>query len=275
MRLLKRIISKLRVKEVHIEKVMAIPPQTGMLHGKRILLIGGSQGIGRAIAERLIQSEAKVVIVSRREIRPDDALALDSVEYIKGDISVIDRQNTILEAAIKILGGVDILINCAGIQSKSELQGKGFLDISVDDWDMVMSVNLKGIYFMCQVYAKYLISKGKQGNIINICSVTGLKPRATPYGISKWGITDITKALGAILAPFGIRVNGVAPGMVNTAMLNRLFKDAPDNYYRNDHPDGRCACTDDIANVVLFLASDYSKHVAGEVIVCDGAEINS
>ena len=273
MRLLKKIISKLRIKEVHIEKVMAVPPQAGMLHGKRVLLIGGSQGIGKAIAERFIQSEAKVVIVSRREIGLDDALA--SAEYIKGDISLIDKQNTILEEAIKILGGIDILINCAGIQSKSELQGKGFLDISVDDWDMVMSVNLKGIYFMCQVYAKYLISKKEHGNIINICSVTGLKPRATPYGISKWGITDVTKALGTYLAPFGIRVNGVAPGMVNTAMLNRLFKDDPDNYYRSDHPDGRCACTDDIANVVLFLASDYSKHIAGEVIVCDGAEINS
>ena len=79
MRLLKKIISKLRIKEVHIEKVMAVPPQAGMLHGKRVLLIGGSQGIGKAIAERFIQSEAKVVIVSRREIGLDDALA--SAEY--------------------------------------------------------------------------------------------------------------------------------------------------------------------------------------------------
>ena len=137
-----------------------------------------------------------------------------------------------------------------------------------------MNVNLRGIYFMCQAYARYQIGKKCSGNIINICSVTGLKPRTTPYGISKWALTDITKGLGKALAPKEIRVNGIAPGMTNTDMMRYEFRSEPENYYRADHPDGRCASVDDIANIALFLASDYSKHVAGEVIVCDGGEMN-
>lgn len=270
-----RVLSKLKKTEVLIEPVMAAPPSNEMLKDKGVLVIGGSRGIGSAIAVRLSQAGAKVVVTGRNEEELKDLVAKTQIyNYIVMDVGIIENQKDTLSMAERFLGEVNILVNCAGVQSEHERNGHGFFDIDTEDWDYVMDINLKGIYFMCQTYAKHQIDKNIHGKIINICSVTGLKPRTTPYGISKWGVTDLTKGLGALLAPYGIQVNGIAPGMVNTQMMQKELLSNPNNVYRADHPDKRCASVEDIANIALFLASDYSKHIAGEVIVCDGGEIN-
>ncbi len=274
--MLKKLVNKMIKRETHIEQVMAAPPSHEMLKDKGALVIGGGSGIGYEIARRFIQSGAKVAIAGRNQERLRAASEkLGNIGYIVLDIADTACHRTKLEEAIEKIGGsIDILVNCAGIISEGELKGRKFLQISKQDWDSVMDINLRGTYFLCQKYAQIMTDCKARGKIINVCSITGLKPRLTPYGISKWAEVDITRAMGITLAPYGIIVNGIAPGVVHTGMMEGRMNKSFDNYYDLSSPDRRDACVEDIANIALFLASDYAGHIVGEIITCDGGKTN-
>ena len=252
------------------------PPASDMLKGKTALVTGGGSGIGKAIANRLSQAGAAVVICGRNKNSLEKCCAEAAgrdIRWLVMDVSHVEEQEQKLMEAEKLLGeNIDILVNNAGMISEGERRGADFLSILPEDWDSVMGLNMKGTYFMCQNYVRRCIHHGKSGKIINICSVTGLHPRSKPYPISKNGIIYFTRALAPMIARYGVTINGIAPGLTSTDLVSSLIPDR-NNIYREDHPDKRAATPDEIANIALFLSSEYSSHMSGSVLVCDGGKL--
>ena len=167
----------------------------------------------------------------------------------------------------KKLGPVNILVNCAGVQAP-----KPSLEITEEDWDRVMNINLKGHFFNTQYVAKSMIARGK-GNIISISSMQAktVANNQLVYGLSKAGISQMTKILAKEWAGAGIRVNAVGPGSVPTALNAEMYKN-PETLKRTLSliPMGRRAVPEDVSNVVMFLASDLSSYMTGQTIFVDG-----
>lgn len=167
------------------------------------------------------------------------------------------------QEALKLTGKeIDILVNCAGVQ------GGAFGYESEELYDNAINTNLKGTYFLSQVVARYMKDMHIKGNILNIASSSSLRPAATSYTISKWGIRGLTLGMAKILAPYGIVVNGLAPGPTATPMLRK--NSSEDNLYRAESPIGRFATSEEIANMAVILVSDMSRTIVGDIIYMTG-----
>ena len=246
-----------------------------LLEGKNAIVTGGSQGIGAAISLDLAQEGANVCLTYRKH--KDEA-----IEYAKQitamgrkalalqcDIASFKEAEGVVKAALDEFGRLDILVNNAGMN----WDGVSW-KMSEEQWDRVLEVNLKG-YFNFTRHTAPLFKDQKYGKIINITSINGLRGKfgQTNYSASKAGIIGYTKAVAKELGAFGVNVNAVAPGLIETAMLRE--SDARDKII--DLAMGeivlkRVGQPEDLANVVSFLASDKSKHVTGEVIKVDGGQ---
>lgn len=238
-----------------------------ILKNKKVLITGGSSGIGRSIAEKCLATGADVIITGRNIER----LELVSKELNNSRLNVLEwdvRDSKITDEKIKkvieVLGGLDIVFNNAGVYTD-----KGFFETEGTDFEQVMESNVKGLFFIAQSTSRYFIDKKQRGKIINIGSIRGIQGASEPYGISKWGVMGLTKGLGKELAKYGIIVNGIAPGVTATA-INEI--DARKNAYYRQSKDNRVALAEEIAEIAVFLASDAANHIIGEVIVCDGGE---
>ena len=238
--------------------------------GKNVVVTGGGQGIGKAMAHRFATEGANVVI---GDIDPEkaDAVAREmshlegNVIAIKLDASVKADMEALIEQATARFGPMDILINNAAIVMRAS-----FLDLTEEDWDRTLSVNLKGPFLCSQAFAKSLIEHKRKGKIINfasICSVV-INPHATlcAYEVSKAGIVMLTKRMAYELAPHGINVNAIAPSIVKTRLLK------PENAEKllRHLPMGRIADPEDIAGTAVFLASKDSDYVTGTTVFVDG-----
>lgn len=239
-----------------------------ILSGKRIIVTGGSLGIGFAIAKRFIDSGASVLITGRNEVDLIKACAqissgkLHWMRWDAADVSVADKN--IIEAENILGGSIDILVNNAGI-----LIGESFPDVSEAGWDKVYSVNSKGLFFITQsITRRWLGVKESAGvrKIINISSTSGFTPGAYPYRMTKWDVVGMTKGLALNLAPHNIIVNGIAPGRT----AGRMLRIDQDNVCDPDIPVGRSALPEEIAELALFLAGDTSNYIVGQTIICDG-----
>ena len=239
------------------------------LAGKVALVTGASRGIGRAIALAFAGDGADLAITARRvqslqetaeEIRVRGRRVLPLGWDIRDTSQVAER----LAEVKRKLGGLDIVVNNAGVVRGDVANPVPSLEA---DWDYIMEINLKGLYFLCQGAAKVLKEQGT-GIIINMASDAGLRAAPHPYGISKWGVIGITKGLAKELAPHGIRVNAIAPGPTATSMMNWHpggSLEAP------ALPLGRLSLPEEIAGVALFLASQDSAAVIGQTIVVNSA----
>jgi len=251
------------------------------LTGKGAIVTGGSKGIGQASAFRLTEAGASVMITAT-----DMKAANETVEKIrsrggKAEAMHADVQNAadagkVVEATVHAFGGLDILVNNAGIYPLSPA-----LDITEETWDRVLNVNLKGLFFYSQAAAREMIRAGHRGKIIMMASTDSLHPtrEEAPYGASKGGAFMLTKNLALELAPYNILVNAVGPGNIMTpgslAMraehiasgrdIEELDKD-----FRGRLPLGRVGKSDDVATVVLFLASAAADYMTGSMIIVDG-----
>lgn len=158
-----------------------------------------------------------------------------------------------------------IFINNAGVW-------KSFrpLETSEEEWDSVVNINLKGLYFMMQQEASYLLSKNKEGKIINITSVEGIRTDFNPYSASKWGANDLTRGLAKQLACKGIIINAIAPGVALTNINQKLKETAKDNDYFPTHRTGRFTKAEEVAELAAFLSSDAANNIVGQVIAVDG-----
>ena len=242
------------------------------LEGKIALITGGSRGIGKATALGFARAGADVVIASRKlpdlekvaeEIR---GLGRESLA-IAAHVGRLEDINNLVTKAVEKFERIDILVNNAG----TNLNLDSALDTQERAWDAVMNLNLKGLFFLSQAVARVMKAKGG-GCIINVASMDGIRPGMLPvYSISKAGVIMATKVMALEWAQFGIRVNVVAPGLVKTR-FSEYFWNNPEVWegWVSKIPMQRPAEPEEIAGMILYLASDAAGYVTGAVITVDG-----
>lgn len=245
------------------------------LTGQVAIVTGARRGMGRTHALTLAKAGAKVVV---SDISLEDCeKVVKEIEKEKGeglavkcDVSKKGEVDEMVKKTVKKWGSLDILVNNAGI-----CQFKPFLDLTEEEWDRTININLKG-YFLCAQAAVKEMAKKKRGVIVNIASVAmgqqGIGfPNIAHYCASKGGIVGITEALAVELAPLNIRVNAVSPGMIDTPMVDPVMKDPQqEKGILARIPMHRMADAQEVSNLVLFLASGESSYMTGSTVVVDG-----
>ena len=255
------------------EKISKVPipvlrDSQKMLDGKVALITGGSSGIGYGIAEQFLKSGCKVIIagtnIQKLKKCQQNLAQYGCVKYIILNVLEIDKfKEKIREAAMLFEENkIDILVNSAGkiVYSK-------FMDIGAEEYESVMDVNVKGVFFMSQAMGEYMIDNGIQGHILNISSAASLRPAWTPYQISKWAIKGFTLGLADMLLPYGIVVNAIAPGPVATPMLGKSVNDTIE---LSSAPSGRYALPCEIAALAVFMVSDFGNLIIGDTFYITG-----
>lgn len=238
-----------------------------ILKDKKILITGGTSGIGKALAIKCL-NEGAVVTITGRNLEKLKGIAKEinnsNLKIIEWDIANIDTIDNKMEKVINNMNGLEILFNNAGIYLD-----KNYLEIQENEYDKIVNTNLKGVFFLTQNYIKYLKQKNAKGKIINVVSVRGYQGAWEPYGISKWGLLGLTKGIAKKLVKEGIIVNGIAPG-ITASGINGI--NPQENSYDASALDNRVALAEEIAEIGVFLASDATNHIVGQVITCDGGE---
>ncbi len=246
-----------------------------LLEGKNAIVTGGSQGIGAAIALELAAEGANVCLTYRKHADEGEQYAAQIRDMgrkalaVKCDISSFDGAAAVVNQALDAFGRVDIMVNNAGMNWDGVCW-----KMSEEQWDRVLSVNLKG-YFNFTRHVAPLFKAQKYGKIVNITSINGLRGKfgQSNYSASKAGIIGYTKAVAKELGAFGVTVNAVAPGLIETAMLRESeARDKIIDMAMAEIVLKRVGQPEDLAHVVTFLASDHARHVTGEVIKVDGGQ---
>ena len=242
-----------------------------MLKGKTAIVTGSARGIGKAIALKLAEMGANIVIndipsSTEAETTADEVRALGVGAAVSlGDVRNIDDVKNMVDLAVAEFGTVDILVNNAGVTRDNLM-----LRMSEEDWDLVMDINLKGAFNCIKTVVRPMM-KQKSGSIINIASVSGVMGNAgqANYSASKAGLIGLTKTTAKEFAKKGIRANAAAPGFIESAMTDKLPEEVRAQYL-DSIPLMKFGKTEDVANVVAFLASDMSSYVTGQIINIDG-----
>ncbi len=242
------------------------------LEGRTAIVTGGSRGIGYAIAAEFAARGCRVIITARGEdaLKAAAAALGPNVIAMPCDNAQVEDIERLMDAAWR-LGPVDILVNNAGISpfyKKAE-------QVTVEEWDSVIDVNLRGTYFASVAMAKRLFAAGLPGSIINVSSVGGVAPleRLSAYGAAKAGIHLATKSLALEWATRGVRVNAIAPGWTETDFTGDLFQSRWGEKLLAAVPMGRFAQPGDIAGAAVFLASEASRYITGVVLPVDGGRL--
>lgn len=239
---------------------------------KRVIVTGGTSGIGKAITRAFFESGAKVVFCGRSNL---EKTAMEiaggnkkNLHAFYCDVSNKESLNTFLTHAKDILGHIDILVNNAGVQFP-----KPSVEVTYDDWNHTVDTNLRAYFFVAQFVAKDMIENNTKGSIINIGSVNAVTvvPGQAVYASTKAGISQMTKSLAREWGKFGIRVNCIAPGSIPTAINASIYADpAVDKAMCEKIPMGRRGNVDEIADATLYMASQYSSYITGQTLFVDG-----
>lgn len=245
------------------------------LAGKVAAITGGDQGIGRAIAERLAHEGADVAICYRKNKKGADEVLEQITAGIKrravafqADVGIAADTQRFIQETVATLGRVDILVNNAGLEKRAD-----FWDVTEEDFDAVLNVNLKGMFFATQAIVRHLRQTGRPGKIINISSVHEELPfpHFASYCASKGGIKMLTRNLAIELAPNKITINSIAPGAIETPINTKLLNDPIKlKELLANIPLGRLGRPEDVAGLASFLASDESDYVTGSTFFVDG-----
>ncbi len=245
------------------------------LNDKVALVTGARRGIGRAVAVTLAGAGADVLVcdsvVDDGELKDTEGAVEKQGRRslaVQADISLRDEVEKMTRRAIEFFDKIDILVNCAGVW----IPGQTLLECSEENWDFVMDTNLKGTFLCCREVGRQMIAR-QSGCIINLSSQVGLDPAmgAGAYSTSKAGILMMTRQLAQEMAQFRVRVNALAPGIVKTDFNANFWKEPDKEREASSRvPLGRLAETEDIARAALFLASDASSYITGEVLCING-----
>ncbi len=240
--------------------------------GRTVIVTGSTRGLGKAIAEKFAMSGANVIIngTSKTVFKTEEEFLQKGycVKAVEGDISIPEKAQELIDTAVNTYGTVDVLVNNAGV-----IRDKLMMKMSVEDWDTVMNINLKGA-FLCTKALTKLMMKKRQGCIINITSVVGVMGNAgqANYAASKAGMIGFTKSVAKELGAWGITCNAVAPGFIDTDMSEQLSDDIKERYLAVI-PLKRAGTPFEVADTVCFLASEKARYITGQVIHIDGGMV--
>ncbi len=246
----------------------------GLLDGKVAIVTGAASGIGRASAIRFACEGARVILADRNEEAGQEAAQLirgqgDEAAFVIANVADPVSVAAMVETTVATYGRLDVLLNNAGIGGREARTA----DYSLDDWDLVMKVNLKGV-FLVMKYAIPAMIRGGGGSIVNVASVMGLigLPGHPAYCASKAGVIELTRTTALEYAKSGIRVNAICPGVILTKGLKDFVvrDEASSEVLRAMHPIGRFGKEDEVVDLILFLASDKSSFCTGAHFVADG-----
>lgn len=249
--------------------------QNELLKGRKALITGGTSGIGLHIAKSFLNSGANVLITGRNQAKIDDIVRSlefeepkwkDRILGLEMDITKVGDLEAKFNLAIEKLEGIDILVNNAGLEG-------GHINRCVEkDFDSIVDTNMKGTFFLSRIVARYMISNRVQGNILNLCSSSSVRPANSAYAMSKWAVRGFTEGLARLLIPHGIVVNGIAPGMTATPMLKKSGSD--DDLSLPRTLVGRYATPEEIANMAVILVSNMCRMVVGDIVYMTGGSGN-
>lgn len=244
---------------------------TFSLKNKVAVVTGCNKGLGYAMAIALAEAGADIVAVNRSESESLKSAVIEKgcrFLSVQADLTSIEPVDYIVEEAVKAFGKIDILVNNAGMIKRADA-----LAFSEADWDLVMDINLKTVFFLSQAFAKQFIKQGHGGKIINIASMLSFQGgvRVPSYTASKSGVMGITRLMANEWAKYGIHVNAIAPGYMATDNTQAIREDAVrENEILSRIPAGRWGEPEDLAGPVVFLASSASDYVNGYTIAVDG-----
>ena len=235
------------------------------LHDKKIIVTGGGSGIGYSLAKKFKEEGAQVLIAGRNEDKLIKCSKELDCHYLILDVTKVETFKTFINNANKILGGANCLVNNAGIS----LHEKTFSDVTPESFDKQINTNLKGSFFLTQIFVNLLLEENREGNILFISSETGETVDIRPYGWTKAAINSMMKGLAYQLAAKSIRVNAIAPGVTTSEMTG--FKEDENLYYKNGATK-RVYLPGEIAETAAFLISNLSGCISGQVITLNNAK---
>jgi glucose 1-dehydrogenase len=247
---------------------------SGRLNGTRVLVTGSSKGIGRGVALRLAQEGADVVVNYNSDPGGADEVVAEiralgrTSAAIKGNVGAVADVRALVAESVTALGGLDVLVNNAGIERHA-----AFWDVTEADFDAVLNVNLKGVFFATQAFVQHCRAVHQPGRIVNISSVHEelAFPNFAAYCAAKGGLRMLARTLAVELGPLGITINNIAPGAIETPINARLLNDPVKlASLKNQIPLGRLGTPSDVSGLAVFLASAESAYVTGSTYLVDG-----
>lgn len=257
------------LKAKNIQPVLQTVGDEGLLAGKTALVVGGSGGIGKAVAKAFLKNGANAVIAGTRREKVDRVVAELGGNAAGAVVNLAQPESfaAVVDEAASYFGSIDILVNSAGVHTEDPSMD-GFLDFTVEEYDRILDINLRGVYFMTQVVAKRMIADGvEHGHILNISSSAGNEPAWSPYRVSKWGLKGITEGMASSLVRYGISVNAIAPGSTATPLLG---VEEGDSISAEDNRLGRLTVPEEIAEFAAMLASPLGDMVVGDTLYISG-----
>ena len=238
------------------------------LSGRKIIITGGGKGLGAAMAAKFVSEGALVLISGRNEKTLKEKAGNIGCKYLTLDVQDTDSFDKFIHDADRILGGVDCLVNNAGIS----LHEPTFFDVTSQTFDEQIATNHRGGFFLTQSFTKLLLCEKRKGNVLFISSETGETVDIRPYGFTKAAINSMVQGLACLFVKDGIRVNAVAPGITASDMTGLK---ADENLFLECNPTNRVYLPEEVAETACFLLSDASGCISGQVIVCNnGRTIN-
>ena len=242
------------------------------LTGHRVVVTGSTMGIGRGIAEAMLQAGARVVVNSHEDPH-DDVLdvyaSMGECHFVKSNVATVEGAQGLVEKAHEILGGLDCLANNAGT-----CIGRPFIEYTPEEYDTMMNLNVRGYFFATQAFAKIVGKRDHDASVICTGSTNGLQAEKgiAIYDMTKGAVLMMVRSLALELADLGIRMNGIAPGLIKTPLQAEFLKDKPDlqRVWDAQIPLGRMGQLDDVGTVAVFLASRAAKYIIGHMLYVDG-----
>lgn len=249
----------------HIKADVSYLQPNGILQGKKIIITGGGRGLGAAMAEKFVKEGADVLIVGRTEKTVKDTADRIGCKYLTLDVSKVETFADFIQQADELLGGINCLVNNAGIS----LHENTFFDVTPDTFDKQIDTNFKGAFFLTQEFIRKVKSDGRKANVLFVSSETGDTMDFRPYGFTKAAVNSMVQGLAYLFRKENIRINAVAPGITASDMTGIS---ADGDISAGEYATGRYYLPEEVAETACFLLSDASGCVSGQIITCNNAQ---
>lgn len=265
---LKSLVMHFPVTKRIVKAEVSVTHPSNRLEGKRIIITGGTGGIGMAMAERFVNEGAKVLITARNVKKMEEISERIGCDYLSLDLTQVETFDDFLNKAMKLLGGIDCLVNNAGVSLHESFQ-----TVTPEGFDLQFSTNLRGPFFLSQRVLSSMIENQIKGQLLFISSETGETADIRPYGLTKAALNSLVQGIAYLYIKKGIRVNAIAPGVTATEMTGFKVDESLSCSY---NPNGRVYLPEEMAEVATFILSDASACISGQIITCNnGKTINA